>query len=1447
MILLLLSSGYLTLQSSWVQTRITQQIANRLSKQLNTNISVGKVEIAFFNKLRLQDVLIEDLNNDTLLFSHLVTARIDTLKLRKQRIAIDELKFEQNQLNISRDSTLAFNFSFILDSFNSENKDTSKTWNINCNDFGFNHLNVSYSDQFSSRKQNFLLDDLNLTVSEFYSMADSVSFRLNDLNLNYSKGISLKEANADVTVKGKDIWIAGFNMKSSRSEINNTSLDIHLHDKKDSTGTAFEINSRLEQSKISFIEISRLIPSLKGMNQLVEMSGRIYGDIDDLKGKNIVLETGQNTKAILDFYLNDISDTENMYLFLDLKQSETTFADVSNIRFPNKSKLEYLEFPESFYEAGLLKFKGNFSGFLSDFVTFGTFQSEMGVLTTDMLVVPEKKGTVYYRGNVSTSNFNLGRLFQQKRFGNITFEGSADGNYNKSDKTVSGIFKGDVTEIDFYDYIYKNIEFDGILLDKMFDGLLIANDPNLQFTFLGQLNLNPDIPSFDFNLNLGKALPGNLNWSENFPDAELAFKMKANFTGNELDNIDGAIVVENGYYKNRNGEFTLEGMELKTAHNDDKNCISFISDFFDINIEGRYNFRSILHSAQKTVTQFIPALKFAEQTNTETNQFEYRVNFKEVNKLSTVFVPGLEFNAPFMLYGNVDSENNELQLSGSIPDVRYNNLWARNIFIGNKTIGTTYSSKFRFSEVFAKNGLKLYNLSVDSKIAGNILDNTISWSNYDAITYSGTVKTHTTFYSSDSTKYPHIEIEGLPSKIYVADTAWNIGPYLATIDSSSVGINNLVASSSNQMISVDGKIAKGTADLINLELKQIDLSYLDKYFNKNIELTGIVNGTFGFANIFEEPVVLSDLITDNLHFKNQLIGDISLVSQWNRNNSAIDSELKIIRNNRASLNAFGNYKPSTKELNYDAEADSLSLVVLEAFIRQNFSEFTGHASGKIHIGGTLDKIKMDGAVMGTNAGLKIDVTQIPYHFSDTVYFKTDTIHFDHITIFDDQNNPGSFNGIIVHDNFRNMSFDLSLNSPKIRALNTTSHDNEQFYGTAIANGKLNITGKAASTSLTGTATTLSGTEIKISMESVSEIESYDFIEFVSTNESEETDFFKEKKSGGDFNLGLTIEATPDAKVQLIYNSQIGDVIKAQGEGILLFEMDNEGNMSLSGNYNPTRGDYLFTLQNVMNKRFSIEPGGSIVWSGDPYNAIIDLKALYKLKASLYDLQANNPENLSQNQRIQVECIINLTEELVNPAIEFGINFPNTDEREKDELQQFFNTEEEMNKQILSLIVLGKFYTPEYMRGTYEAQNTNMIGTTVSEVFSNQLSNWLSQISSDWDVGFNYRPGNEVTDDEIELALSTQIFNDRVTLNGNIGNNVNNYSNNSSQLVGDFDMNVKLVPSGKIQFKAYNRSNNNLIYETAPYTQGIGLSFKEEYNTISELVHKLGNIFKKKNR
>jgi len=1434
----------LAIRNSYIQTFFTKQLVKQLSEQTNTNISIRNVNIAFFNKVILDDILIEAQNNDTLFFTKQAFAKIDSFKIKKRRISFSEIRFEGNKINIVKDSTAKFNFTFLLDSLKT-NKDTSIYWNINCNQFDFQKSDFYYVNNYSENTTKVLLHDLNLNISEFINHKDSIKLDVNSLSFNDGKTLFLEQLSANILVKNHKIRIDSLNMRSKNSLVENSDLTLGIG--KDSLAATMgpDIDFNVKQSVISFTELAELAPALRGMNQKIKLSGNIYGNSDDLKGRDILLTTGRNTNANLDFYINGITDPETMYLFLDLKKLNTSFTDISNIRLPYKSAIRYIEFPESFYENDFLSYSGNFNGFLTDFVTFGTIESPLGILKTDVSVIPKEKETVRVNGRMSSLDFNLGELLQNSKLGEISFNGEIDGNYYGDNKTIAGIFKGDISKIKINDYIYQNIQLDGLYVDEVFDGLLSIDDRNINFDFQGQFDLNEMSPEFNFNLKLNQFRLGELNLSTDFPDSEMAFNMKAKFTGNKIDNLKGLIVVNDGKYKNRNGQFDLENIQLYSVPDDSVKTLTLKSDFVDAEIKGDYHFQSIFKSFRLIANHFLPAIKCEAPHDIQLNTFDYEINVKDVNEIATVFNPEIKFETPFLLYGNVDAENTDFELAGSIPGFQFNDFWIRNIFISNKTVDEKYSSIFKFGEVLHRSGMEIYDFTINSKIAKNIVNNEITWNNSLDSTLQSTLKSQTVFSVSDSTNYPEMISEFYPSEIFIADSSWQFSPFIIELDSGVVQVQDFNISHDNQTISLDGNISREGSNQLSVKLSDIDLGFLTKSFGTKKSFNGLLNSSIGISGFYSKPMVLSNIVVEGFTFEDYMVGDVNLLSQWDKGNTLINSELEIVKNNKKTLVATGHYNPESRIIDYEANADSLSLKLLGTVIKKNLSNFEGHATGKVKIGGTTDKLALNGALYATDAGVVVDYTQGEYSFNDFVYFKDDTIEFEDITFTDAYNNQGLFRGTLVHENFKDMIYNLTIVSPEMLVLNTTSKDNEQFYGKAFANCKLDITGQGKTVALKGTATTLRNTEINISMDYEGEIQQYDFIEFKRPEEDVEREQFFSKNVKSNFSIQLTVEATPEAKVQLIYNSRIGDIIKAQGEGILLFEMDKDYNISLSGDYTLTQGDYLFTLQNVLNKRFTIDQGSSIVWSGDPYNANIDLTAIYKLKASLYDLLIESYIIDDIYQRIPVECKIILTEELINPVIDFDIDFPEENESVVDILQQYIHTEEEMNKQILSLIVMGKFYTPEYLRGTYESQNPNTLGTTASEVFSNQLSNWLSQISNDVDVGFNYRPGNSITNDEIELALSTQILDDRVTLNGNIGNNVNPESTNSSQIVGDFDMKVKLVPSGKIQFKAFNRSNNNLIYDTAPYTQGIGLTFKEEYNSINELAKKIGSIFKKK--
>jgi hypothetical protein len=354
------------------------------------------------------------------------------------------------------------------------------------------------------------------------------------------------------------------------------------------------------------------------------------------------------------------------------------------------------------------------------------------------------------------------------------------------------------------------------------------------------------------------------------------------------------------------------------------------------------------------------------------------------------------------------------------------------------------------------------------------------------------------------------------------------------------------------------------------------------------------------------------------------------------------------------------------------------------------------------------------------------------------------------------------------------------------------------------------------------------------------VQSTDFITFVVTDEelNEQAPSAQPKKFRG-FEMELDLDITEDAVVQMIFDPKLGDGIKTSGRGSLRILMDQSSGLTMYGDVELTEGEYLFTLQNVINKRFEIEPGGEIKFNGSPTDATVDLEAIYTTRTAPYNLYPGDPsEEEALKKRIPVECRLKLQGELQSPTISTGIEMPTAEPNMRDLLENATSTEEELMKQFLSLLVINNFYSVSGYGGQDAgAMNSGVAGVTASELLSNQLTNWLSQISDDFDIGVNYRPGDEVTSDEVELALSTQLLDDRVIISGNVdvgGQETNPSSGAASNpyIVGDFDVEFKLTDN--ISLIAFNRARDELLYETAPYKQGVGISYREEFNDLAHL-------------
>ncbi|RKD89913.1 translocation/assembly module TamB domain-containing protein [Mangrovibacterium diazotrophicum] len=1439
---------YLAFQTSAVQTFVVRQITNQLSKKFNTTISIKSVDISFFNKLILKEVYIEDQKQDTLLYIDNLIATIDHLNLKKHNINLSSVNLLRTKVFLSLNEQHFPNYGFLLDSLRSSKADRDTLgWNITCETFLFDQAKVGYS-YFNQQDYHLIdLQNIHLEVSDLNLEKDSIYFRINEMQFNDPKSFSLSNLSAEFVSYRKMIKLRNLKVLTPNSVI--TQADVVFDQSKMKDGSKFTesyIDVDLKQSQIDLQDVATVVPEIRGMDQKIDISGHVFGKISELKARDLQIKTGNSTAINCDFYVNGLPDFEKTFIQLDLKNSTLDFKDIAAIRLPNSSESPYPKISSTLNEAGVIQYNGNFTGFLSDFVAYGTINSNFGRIRTDLSFRPASNGLLDVNGHIKTINFRLGRFVQNSKLGRVTFGGQIDGQFNQNKNTMNATVVGAIDSIQFNNYKYKNIVLDGLIQEHRFEGDLNIHDKNLECAFNGKLNLDPDSSLFDFELKLDKADLVALQLDKYFKRSELSMHVNANFTGSKIDDIKGAIKFDDGKYVNENDTILLNSLIINTTAAE-TNRLEIKSDFIDADIEGSYLFASLGKSIENLVKYYLPSSAAEIQETPGLNKFSFDVEMKNLEPVLQTFYPKLRIS-PGYITGKFDEINHRIDLYSEIENVQLNNMVVKGYSLSIHS-NDKLELKTRMEEFQIGDSQRLYNLALLASAADDEMDTKLLWNNYDILTYSGELEGKVAFTKrKDQTN--HVDIKIAPSKIYIADTLWQVHPSAMAIDSSRVEFDNVMISNGQQFIAINGIASKNHDDQLELRVKNIDLKNLNLLLGDRNKLNGTMDGSISLIDMYERPLFLSDIKLNDFTYNDTKVGNISALSKWDRASNAVQTELIVSNDSRQTLYGYGSYFPEQDSLDLTLDAEGLSLSLLGPILAGSFQNIHGDATGEVKITGGLDKIEMNGDVLATNAGLALTYLQVGYYFTDTVKFRNDSIIFPNITINDFEGNTGVFNGSIRHDNFSNMDYNLSVNSRNLQIINTTPALNAQFYGKAYANGIVRITGHGQRVNIDGSATTLGHTALNISLDYQQEAEVYDFIRFVDhKSTTEKPSFVRGSQDKSAVFMNFNVNITPDARFQLIYNSQVGDMIRATGNGTLQVKIDPDFNIEMYGEYTVDRGDYLFTLKNVINKKFDIENGGKIRWNGSPYDATIDLNAVYKLKASLNDLLANSYQNIDVNQRIPVNCKISLKNQLSNPNIAFDIEFPTAEDQIREQVRQYMNTEEDMNKQMLSLLVMGKFYTPEYLRGTYEAQNPNLVGTTASELFSNQLSNWLSQISNDFDIGINYRPGNQITDDEIELALSTQIFNDRVTINGNISNNANQtgstYNNSNSNIVGDFDVNVKLTNNGKLQLKAYNHSNNNIIYDTSPYKQGIGLSYRESYDTFEELWQKFLRLFGKK--
>ncbi|MGA1977304.1 MAG: translocation/assembly module TamB domain-containing protein [Bacteroidales bacterium] len=1439
-----------------IQTLIVKRISSHFSEQIRSTISVGRLEYRFFNKLDISNILIKDKNNDTLIYAKKLSVGIRHIDFKNQSFALGKISIFDPVIGLITDSAGEMNLVWYLNLLKSKPDTLSKKKStIRINEIDLNNARISFinmkerKDSGAIDFNNLHLDALNGIIENLAVKNDSTSFNIYDLGFTESGGFTVRRLKGGVAIGRNNFLLSSVSINCDSSILNIGYLRINA----DSPGAfrnftnQVKLDILLQKSLISLSDMKYFIPSMGRTNEAFWLSGRIFGTVSELRGRDIEFSYGNYTSLNCDFDFSGLPKIENSFIYIGVNRLRTTAGDIGKIKIPGHGPIQL---PEFLSKMGTISFDGSFTGFTTDFVTYGNFRTDAGSIRTDLLLRPEALNHFKIKGLISLNSIALGYLTgTPDKLGNISMKANVDGDaysFRKFDLKLEGA----VDSIEINKYKYRNIAINGNFSEKAWDGSVKISEGNIKMDILGLFNFQGELPEFDFTLNLAKANLHNLNFDKTDSSSSLSMLLTADFRGTNIDNLDGEIKLLNSSLVKFGKTLDLYDFTIRTFTENSRPAISIRTDYADADLRGQYNFAGLKSVFKKALSSLMPSWipVNSKEPELQNNNFIFSINFKNTDKLNNFFRTGLHLSDKSSVSGSIFPDS-IMMIKANSKLLDFKNIVFKDLSFEANILDRELKASLSSSSLNLLGNSELKGFLINLNTRPDTFDFGLAWDNKDNILNRGKFSARGIFDKNPKNKWPVFSISIDSSDMYSRNNLWKIAGSSIRIDSDAVSVHKLYISNKDHYYLVDGAVTENPADTLLFEFKGIDISPINYFISsKNnpdqlqLSFKGTANGRIQITNVFHQPLIVSNLNISDFSMLQSSLGDVSVISAWNSDKKVADIRVANNEEGKKQIDISGYYDPAAEQVFLDGTADKLPIELLNPLLNSFASGISGTATGKVNLSGKPGYLVLKGALMAENASLKIDFLQTKYIINDSVRFDENNIIFKNVKVNDEKGNAATLTGYIHHKYFKAFSADLMINTHDCMVLNTRPKDNDLFYGTAFASGVTTIKSGPDNLEFDISAKTGKNTKFFIPLSNTETVSDYSFVSFINRDtvrKKEEYPAPVTVPSGKTaILLNFDLEVTPDAEIQLIFDPKVGDIMKGHGSGNLSINYDQFGNFKIYGDYIVDEGDYLFTLKNILNKSFKVENGGKINFNGNIYDANIDMKAVYKTKASLYELLHDS----RFTDRIPVECQINLSGKLFNPVVGLDIYLPTADESTREYLKNVISTEEELSRQFIYLLVMNNFYSDpsanESVLSSTTSTGTSAMAVTTTEMLSNQLSNWLSQISNDFDVGFVYRPGTkDINSNELQLALSTQLLNDKVVINGNFdvgGTNVATSTTND-QLIGDFDIEYKITD--KIRFKVFNRYNDPYTGKQSPYTQGFGLFYKQDFDKFSDILRK----------
>jgi hypothetical protein len=1214
--------------------------------------------------------------------------------------------------------------------------------------------------------------------------------------------------------------------------------------------------SRIHPDDLGYFAV---LPS--GFNQSFGLSGKVEGPITHLKAPDLFLFLPASTVFEGALVLDGLPDIDRLRGSVDFRRFHTDFG-----RLPDVLKaFTGVELPAWLRTLGETDLKGTFTGTPHHFQFSGSVNTAWGT------VQPEVEFLAYdgYRQARYTALLQLDQLdlshlpgtsILGRQSGQLVIQGSG-----LDQHSLKIHVEAQLNPFTLNGYAYDKLFVKGLWEKMSFTGNVELRDPSANLLFSGFLDMGGKVPRFDCEARIFNTDLKVTRWlDEPFEIDEIVLKAKA--SGSDVDNFTGSVFLSPVRFckAERSFAYTHFSLEADTAHNG-RRRFALRSPYVDADFGGYFGFESLAHTAMAQLNAYLPSLRLPADTHLvrKNQQVDFRVELKNPDPIIAPWFEDFHLKPGSNISGRFDGRSAMFLTDVIVPGLKTAGVHLEILKLRLSSNQKNFYVNTTLERFYATDSLYFKDIRAEVSAEKDSLQFLLGWQGDSENLTKG-------FLSASSTLTQPGSYSLLFSNSWVSFVGedWRLSEGAQVrYDSTGFFFNDrfVFRSPSDANIGLNGKAGNKPTQVLRLLINDFPLDYVNRLagMGHKTRLGGYISGYVGFFSALNRPRMEADVLIGQISVNKQSLGDLYFKSNYDSDAEEIVLDA-FMENHRMRLFSLmgGRVKTDAERpaLNLPIVIEKLPMAVLEIFTAPDFKNLTGYINGMVTVRGSIHKPDLEGRVRLDEAGGYMPVIggRFSFYFPDGAYISLDNrrITVPTLVLTDIVGNKAYLSGEITHQQFSDVRFNLFLDSKGSNFLffNPTRKESPRFYGSAMARGKIQLKGTPQAVTILAALETSRGTRLFLSLEEGTLVASENtFVTFITSRpESQEKLVWATKTKTRDeeieaTTISLTIEATvtQDAEINLIFNEATNDVLSASGNGNLRLELTPAGDVFIFGDYEVFKGKYLFSLQNLLSKELQLKPGGILTFSGDPTEARINATAFYATRASpapLVSAAGSDALQSSARNRIPVEVLVHLKGPILEPQVSFDVSFPTVSENTRATYEAVMSSTDEKNKQAFALLVLNQFLTPGSLGSSVSGGGA--LGSNSLEVISNQLSNLVSKISDDVDVGVRYRQGTKTSSGagEVEVALSTRLLNDRLVIDGNFGFLTNTRttsasaanSQNSGSII-DINIEYLLTQDGKLRLKAFNRSNYANLFSPFPYTQGAGLSYQTQFAAWRDVV------------